>query len=399
MEVAQSLFDGCGTKHLRGGVPMDLTQETLSQMPPHILLMEDEDSLAKGLRMILTDEGYAVDWAPTGRSALDKFNQRPFDLLMADLRLPDIDGMEVIKQVKKRWPETVVVVITGYASIESAVDAMKIGAFDYLAKPFTDDEIKSVVEGALKEKQLPGERARAMALTGAKEKWDVGDATTRFGLDRRPQLLLLEDEASVAQGLRMVLEEAGYDVDVALTGKKALDIIQKNSFDGLVADLRLPDIDGMEVIRRIKERQPDTAVVVITGYASVASAVDAIKLGAFDYLPKPFTEDEIKAAVEEALNLRESARIKELLEAAAPEEGKLIQKREVIRALDRAARDEHFWHLLLEKGSDALSGFGLTIEAKAAIISGDLNWILKNVGELTDTQLQWVRSRLEMERW
>ena len=378
---------------------MSLTQETLSQMPPHILLMEDEHSLAKGLQMVLTDEGYAVDWAPTGKSALDKFNQKPFDLLMADLRLPDIDGMEVIKQVKKRWPETVVVVITGYASIASAVDAMKIGAFDYLAKPFTDDEIKSVVEGALKEKQAPDDRGRSVALTGAKEKWSGSDAATRLGLDRRPHILLLEDEISVAQGLQMVLQEAGYDVDLALTGKKALDIIETNSFDGLVADLRLPDIDGMGVIRRLKEKQPDTAVVVITGYASVSSAVDAIKLGAFDYLPKPFTEDEVKAAVEEALRVRETTRIKELLEAADPEEGKLIQKREVIRVLDRTAQDEDFWHMLMEKGSEALSGYGLTSEAKAAIISGDLNWILKNVGDLTDIQLQWIRSRLEMERW
>ena len=378
---------------------MDLTQETLSQMPPHILLMEDEHSLAKGLQMVLTDEGYAVDWAPTGKSALDKFNQKPFDLLMADLRLPDIDGMEVIKQVKKRWPETVVVVITGYASIASAVDAMKIGAFDYLAKPFTDDEIKSVVEGALKEKQAPDDRGRSVALTGAKEKWSGSDAATRLGLDRRPHILLLEDEFSVAQGLQMVLQEAGYDVDLALTGKKALDIIETNSFDGLVADLRLPDIDGMGVIQRLKEKQPDTAVVVITGYASVSSAVDAIKLGAFDYLPKPFTEDEVKAAVAEALRVRETARIKELLKATDPEEGKLIQKREVIRVLDKAAQDEGFWHMLMEKGSEALSGYGLTSEAKAAIISGDLNWILKNVGDLTDAQLQWIRSRLEMERW
>jgi len=378
---------------------MSPTQEILSQIPPHILLMEDEDSLAKGLQMVLTDEGYTVDWAPTGKSALNKFNQKPFDLLMADLRLPDIDGMEVLKQVKKRWPETVVVVITGYASISSAVDAMKIGAFDYLAKPFTDDEIKSVVEGALKEKQVADDPGQSMALTGAKGKRDTSDASTRLWLDRQPHILLLEDEASVAQGLQMVLEEAGYDVDLALTGKKALDIIETNSFDGLVADLRLPDIDGMGVIRRLKEKQPDTAVVVITGYASVSSAVDAIKLGAFDYLPKPFTEDEVIAAVAEALRVREAARIKELLKAADPEEGKLIQKREVIRVLDKAAQDEVFWHMLMEKGSEALSGYGLTSEAKAAIISGDLNWILKNVGDLTDIQLQWIRSRLEMERW
>ena len=67
---------------------------------PQILLMEDEPSVAKGLQMVLAEEGYSVDLAMTGQCALDRFTQKGFDLLVADLRLPDIDGMEVIKRVK-----------------------------------------------------------------------------------------------------------------------------------------------------------------------------------------------------------------------------------------------------------------------------------------------------------
>ncbi len=121
---------------------------------PQVLIMEDEASVAKGLGMVLSEEGYKVDLAMTGRSALDSFNQKIFDLLVADLRLPDIDGMEVIKQVKRRRPDTEVLVITGYSTVNTAVEAMKLGASDYLSKPFTEDEFLSAVKGALVTKEF-----------------------------------------------------------------------------------------------------------------------------------------------------------------------------------------------------------------------------------------------------
>jgi DNA-binding NtrC family response regulator len=108
----------------------------------------------------------------------------------------------------------------------------------------------------------------------------------------QPQILLMEDESSIAQGLQMVLREEGYGVDLAMTGQGALDTLSHKAFDLLVADLRLPDMDGMDVIKRVKDERPETEVIVITGYANVPSAVEAIKTGVVDYLPKPFTDDE-----------------------------------------------------------------------------------------------------------
>jgi len=123
--------------------------QTDARVWPQILIMEDEESVAKGLEMVLTDEGYAVDLAQTGRRALDSFHHKDFDLLIADLRLPDIDGMDVIKQVKHDRPDTGVIVITGYSTVTSAVEAMKLGVHDYLPKPFTEDEFMSIVRNAL----------------------------------------------------------------------------------------------------------------------------------------------------------------------------------------------------------------------------------------------------------
>jgi YesN/AraC family two-component response regulator len=209
-----------------------------------------------------------------------------------------------------------------------------------------------------------------------------------------PNILLMEDEPSIAQGLQMVLSDEGYDVDVAMTGGSALDTFSKKGIDLLVADLRLPDIDGMEVIRRVKDKKPDTRVIVITGYSSVSSAKEAMKLGAYDYLPKPFTDEEFKDAVQGALEGKKKVVSEEPKVDFETEEGKLLQKREVIRVLNRSAEDVDFWQELMAKGSEALDGYQMSSRAKYAITQGDLNWINENVGELTQKQLMFIYKRL-----
>jgi DNA-binding response OmpR family regulator len=212
-----------------------------------------------------------------------------------------------------------------------------------------------------------------------------------------PQILVMEDELSVAKGLQMILKEEGYAVDLAITGQSALDKLSQRGFDVLVADLRLPDIDGMEVIKKVRKNQPETEAIVITGYPSVASAVESVKIGVCDYLRKPFTDDEFKEAVEGALKKKQKSSIEELI--VETEKGRLIQKQEVIRVLERTSRDYDFWRELMEKGSKALEGYQLSSEAKAAIVVGDLEWIKKHVGELTKEQLMFIYKRHEREAW
>jgi DNA-binding NtrC family response regulator len=214
-----------------------------------------------------------------------------------------------------------------------------------------------------------------------------------------PHILVMDDELSVAKGLEMILTEEGYEVDLAMTGRDALEVFGKKEIDLLVADLRLPDIDGMDVVRAVKEERPQTGVVVITGYASVNSAVESMRWGAFDYLSKPFTEDQIKTSVGEALREKNRKRSETTLAKAASEEEKLIQRREVIRVLNRTAEDADFWKELMFSGSDALQGYTLSDEAKAAVASGDLRWLNREVGELSQKQLKFIYKRLEREAW
>jgi DNA-binding response OmpR family regulator len=224
------------------------------------------------------------------------------------------------------------------------------------------------------------------------------EATSRQ-TDHAAQILLMEDEVVVAEGLQMILSEEGHNVEIANTGTHALENLNHKTYDLLVADLCLPDINGMEVIKQLKADGADTGVIVITGYSTVETAVDAMRVGASDYLAKPFTDDEIREAVDKALHGKIEHAV--LAATAAPERQAqaLIEKREVMRVLNRTSEDTKFWTDLMENGGKALGNYQLSNEAKAAISSGDLGWLNAHVGELTQKQLMFIYKRLEREAW
>src|SRR4030042_1645906 len=107
-----------------------------------------------------------------------------------------------------------------------------------------------------------------------------------------PKILVIDDEMIVCESCKRILEEDGYEVETALSAKDAFAKMRENPFDIVITDLKMPEIDGMEVLRIIHKDYPDTIVIMITGFSTVETAVEAMKLGAFDYIPKPFTPDE-----------------------------------------------------------------------------------------------------------
>ena len=124
-------------------------------------------------------------------------------------------------------------------------------------------------------------------------------------LPDRPRILVVDDELNICQSCAKVLTRMDYEVDYALNGYDALKKVAGKPFDVILTDLKMSSLGGMEVLRRVKESNPDTPVIVMTGYASVSSAVEVMKMGALDYLPKPFTPDELRAIVRQALSERE----------------------------------------------------------------------------------------------
>ncbi len=122
-----------------------------------ILVVDDEPSLRDVLNIMLKKAGYATSTAADGEEALAQVGKEIYDLVITDLKMPGMGGMEVLKAVKSASPETVVLVVTAFGSAESAVEAMKLGAYDYLTKPFQIDEVQLIIRNALEKRRLSTE--------------------------------------------------------------------------------------------------------------------------------------------------------------------------------------------------------------------------------------------------
>ena len=115
------------------------------------------------------------------------------------------------------------------------------------------------------------------------------------------KILILDDEPDMAENVRRIVEAAGYDALVETDGLRALDAVEQERPALVLTDLRMPDIDGLAFLERVKSRHPEIAVIVFTGYASADCEVEAMKKGASDYFSKPFRPDELVLRVEKAL--------------------------------------------------------------------------------------------------
>jgi len=202
--------------------------------------------------------------------------------------------------------------------------------------------------------------------------------------------LVIDDEQIVLDSVSKILTDEDYEVDVSLSGREGLNQAIEKDYDIVLTDIRMPDIGGMRVLRDVKRAKPSLPVVIITGYASVKSAVQAMKLGAADYIEKPFTPDQLLKAVDAALD---TAATQE------PEVQDLIHKEEMIKVLERAASDSEFFTNLLEYASDALDEYDLTGPEKLALLTGDVEWIEEQIGPLTRSQRRWLDLRRSAEIW
>jgi len=119
-----------------------------------ILVVDDDEVACHLLQEVLKKEGYSVTATTKGKEAVQKGAEKPFDLAIVDIRMPDLDGVEVLKALKQINPETSVIMVTAYGSIDTAIEAIKAGAYDYLAKPFKMEELRITVKRALEQRRL-----------------------------------------------------------------------------------------------------------------------------------------------------------------------------------------------------------------------------------------------------
>ncbi|MCL4491270.1 MAG: sigma-54 dependent transcriptional regulator [Nitrospirae bacterium] len=123
-------------------------------MKPKILIVDDEPDIGKALTFLLKKEDYAATPVTSGEDALEKLKEESFDIVLTDLKMGKVDGMAVLEKVKEMSPETAVIMMTAFASVESAIEAMKKGAVDYIVKPFLNEEIRLTIKKVLEQKTI-----------------------------------------------------------------------------------------------------------------------------------------------------------------------------------------------------------------------------------------------------
>ena len=202
--------------------------------------------------------------------------------------------------------------------------------------------------------------------------------------------LVIDDEQVVLDSVSKILTAENYEVDVSLSGRGGLDWAIQRQYDIVLTDIRMPDIGGMRVLMYIKRAKPSLPVAMITAYATVRSAAQAMKLGAANYLEKPFTPDQLLEAVASALDKAATK---------PPEEQAIIHKEEIIKVLEKAASDDEFSTNLFKYATDALDGYDLTGPEKLALLTGDIDWIEEQIGPLAKSQRRWLELRKTAEIW
>lgn len=158
----------------------------------------------------------------------------------------------------------------------------------------------------MRESRVRREREQALDIGLKLDVSDEAPSLKRAQLEQPiARILAVDDEEIILDSFRKILVLAGYSIDTVETGPEALGLIRRNDYDFVFTDLKMPGMDGVEVTKAVKHLRPDVDVVVITGYASIETAVETVKFGATDYVEKPFTEDELLKFVKTALIRRQ----------------------------------------------------------------------------------------------
>jgi DNA-binding NtrC family response regulator len=263
--------------------------------------------------------------ALSGEEALQIVEEDAPDVMVLDLRMPGINGMEVLERVKREHPHVQVIILTGHGSEKEEKEARRLGAFEYLQKPADTSQLLTTVRSAwskglkfLKESRDEFERsmtAAALAEGGLPEMARRGgrapvpsqaDASAEAKPDQVDtsgqalKVLFVDDEEDFVRTMaeRMEMRELGGEI--ALSGQQALQMLENDVPDVMVLDLRMPGIDGMEVLRRVKKTFPQIEVIIMTGHGSDQDEEEARRLGAFDYLRKPVDIEHLMETVRNA---------------------------------------------------------------------------------------------------
>ena len=249
-----------------------------------VLIVDDEEEICKRLQRELQKEGCEVEYttSPVGliaRLQNAKTEGGPYELVLLDIRMPKVSGFELLEEIRESGLDLDVIIITGYGDEEKAVEAIRLGAADYLVKPISLDELQTAIF------RVRQKRA------GAKK------ATLRH------RILVVDDEEYLCRRIKRELEKEGYPTAVAYDGEEGLDYFKNNRVHVVIADIRMPGMSGLEMLEQCREIADDFVSIIVTGHGDHETAIEALKLGVLNYLKKPLSLEELVVSVNRGIDL------------------------------------------------------------------------------------------------
>jgi DNA-binding NtrC family response regulator len=261
--------------------------------PIRLLLVDDEEEFLTATSQAMNRRGFEITTAPNGVTALDFIEERDFDAIVLDVKMPDIGGLEVFNQIRALRPEMPTIILTGHPSIRDAFKTARQGIADYLSKPVDIEELAKKVRQVVSDsRQIPGENKPIDKV-----------------VDVPINVLIVDDEVEFLDSLQRVFSRRGISTATSNSGLRALEILKEQPVDVVVLDVKMPGMDGLDVLRRIKQLFPNIQVILLSGHPSVDAAIEGARLGASEYLKKPPIIEEL---VETVVRLHQ--RRKEMLE-------------------------------------------------------------------------------------
>jgi len=246
-------------------------------------------------------EGYHVELVKDGRELLSAAEKGDsLDLVILDPEIPGVNRQDLLSSLKRRLPQLPVVI---HSFLEELADqaVVDIGSV-FVEKTENTDKLRIAVANLLRSRypdRFSRSKQRGNGFSPPSTRI-VGTETGEF--DAHGMLILVvDDEQNIRDGCERVLERRGFKVTKAEGARDAWTCLEKTSYALVLLDLKLPDMDGFDLLSRIHETFSDTLVIVITGYATVETAAEATRLGAHDFLSKPFTPVQLKTVVEAAI--------------------------------------------------------------------------------------------------
>ena len=252
-----------------------------------ILVVDDELVFCELLKTLLRSQGNEVLTACNGREALDLFKQHRPQFTLLDLRMPEMNGIEVLRQIRAIDPQATVMILTAWGSDELEQQARQLGAIDFLSKTFSLDTIVGSLERALKP---PGQAPAA-------------EKTVPPGIPETDTILLVGEKPKTRDLFRQFLVQHGFHVKGAPDGPMALKLLDQERPQLIVLDMDMPDMEGIEVLRTLRAKNYKGGIIMLTNSQDGRLLKEAPTLGAVDLLGKPVDPERLMLAIQVGLVL------------------------------------------------------------------------------------------------